>query len=269
MRLLALLAGCLLVILTAADIFSVELHLGVMRTEATKIPIGVVRYEVDKGLEPQFVDVESVFEADLRRSLVFNLVDTSPLLARESSRSPETALIKRLGASGIQALVWLSLSQQQSELTLEAQVYDGASGQRVFGKRYVAQASFLRAVVHRLVDDLVLQYTGQPGIAQTRIAYTSDKTGHKELYVMDYDGYNPQRITGDRSLSLFPRWAPDGKSLVYTSYKDGQPEIFSLDLAGGRRQKLVSFQGLNMSPAWSPSGKLLAFATTKDGDAEI
>lgn len=269
MRLRVLLAGCLLVILTTADLFSAELHLGVTRKEATKIPLGIVKIDMGPALEQQFSLLQSVLETDLTRSLVFNLVDTDPLLIKEQSRSPNNALIKRLGAAGIEVLLWLSLTQRGNDLVLEARVYDGTSGQSVFSKRYLAQAPFLRAIVHRLADELVLQYTGQPGIAETRIAYTLDKSGQKEIYLMDYDGYNPRRITGDRSLDLFPRWSPDGKSLVYTSYRDGRPEIFLLDLPTGNRRKMVSFPGLNISGAWSPQGTLMAFATTKDGDAEI
>jgi TolB protein len=269
LRLLALLAGCFWVILSTVDLFSDELHLGVTRKEAVKIPLGIVKSEAGPELEPQFNSARSVLEMDLTRSLVFNLVETEPILANEPSSSMKEALNKKLGAAGIEVLVWLTLTQKVKDLVLEAQVYDGTSGQWVFGKRYLAQAPFMRAVVHRLADDLVLQYTGQPGIAETRIAYTSDKTGYKEIYLMDYDGYNPRRITGDHSLDLFPRWTPDGKSLVYTSYKDGRPEIYLQDLATGRRRKMVGFPGLNISPSWSPLGTLMAFATTKDGDAEI
>ena len=102
-------------------------------------------------------------------------------------------------------------------------MYDGNSGQWVAGKRYLAQATFLRAIIHRLADDMVLQYTGQPGIAQTRIACTLDKNGQKEIYLMDYDGLTPP-YHGDRGLDLFPRWSR-WKALVYTSYRDGRPEI--------------------------------------------
>ena len=36
--------------------------------------------------------------------------------------------------------------------------------------------------------------------------FVSDRTGHKELYVMDYDGQNPKKLTADRSLCMSPAW---------------------------------------------------------------
>src|SRR3989449_4771680 len=32
----------------------------------------------------------------------------------------------------------------------------------------------------------------------------------KELAVMDYDGYNARQLTFDKSISVRPRWSPDG-----------------------------------------------------------
>src|SRR4030095_13390601 len=43
-------------------------------------------------------------------------------------------------------------------------------------------------------------------------------TKTKELYIVDYDGYNPRRVTVNGSLNILPNWSPDGRSLAYVSY---------------------------------------------------
>jgi len=118
-----------------------------------------------------------------------------------------------------------------------------------------------RYIAHRFADDIVYQFTGERGIAQSRIAYVSDQTRQKELYLMDYDGANPQRITGDHSLSLSPHWTPDGRWLTYLCYRSGNPDICGIDITQNRRWKLVTFSGLNLSPVWSPDGEWMALAT--------
>ena len=81
-------------------------------------------------------------------------------------------------------------------------------------------------MVHRLADELVLQYTGEQGIARSWIAYVSDTGGAKELFVMDYDGYQPRQLTFDGSLNLAPTWASDKRRLAFVSYRrGGDPQI--------------------------------------------
>jgi Tol biopolymer transport system component len=45
-----------------------------------------------------------------------------------------------------------------------------------------------------------------------RIAFTSNRDGNCEIYVMDADGGNPQRVTRHPERSDFSCWHPDGKS---------------------------------------------------------
>ena len=43
----------------------------------------------------------------------------------------------------------------------------------------------------------------------------------RELFVMDYDGYEPKQITADGFLNLMPRWSPDRRFIVFTAYRAG------------------------------------------------
>jgi TolB protein len=143
------------------------------------------------------------------------------------------------------------------------------TGRVVLSKSYQGNAQDLRRMVHRLADDIVAAITGQRGIAQTRIAFVWSRGGVKELAVMDSDGHNVRQLTYDRSISVRPRWSPDGKKIVYTSYKNLFPDVIEVDLYTGQRRRLASFPGLNSGAAFSPDGLSLALTLSKDGNPEL
>lgn len=250
--------------LGAADVF-----LELKRFQGEKVALSLVRLSAESLTADEARTVRSVLEADLRRSLFFRIVRPPVFSELSSTDVPSGDLVKKIAAEGIESAVWLKTYRQGPDVVVEARVFDGATGQLVLGKRYIGDLGILRTIIHRLSDEIVYRYTGERGIAQTRIVYTSNLTGHKELYLMDYDGFNPRRLTSDRSINISARWSPDGKWVTYTSYIDSNPNIYTLDIETGKRWRVVGFSGLNISPAWSPDGRKLAFSSSRDGPAQL
>jgi TolB protein len=139
----------------------------------------------------------------------------------------------------------------------------------VLSKQYTGSAQDLRRVVHKISDDIVEAITGNRGIAQTKIAFVWSRNGVKELAVMDYDGHNVRQFTYDKSISVRPRWSPNGRQIVYTSYKNGFPDVLLVDLFTGHRRRLASFSGLNTGATFSPRGDEIALTLSKDGNPEL
>jgi len=247
-----------------------QYYLGVIRGEAKKIPIAVLDvYDDAQSSALRSLAIE-VLQEDLRHSQIFDVMDAKKLdVAYAAKNEPPEDIIKRAGTFGITGVVWASLQRKGNELVLTGRLYDAATGLRIAGKEYFGNDDTFRRMVHTFADEIVSRYTGEKGVARTRIAFVSDKTKRKELYVMDYDGMNPMKLTADRSICLSPAWSTDGKTLAYVSYRDRNPDLFALDLDTGKRWKLSGNEGLNISPAWSPDGKRLALALSKDGSAEI
>jgi uncharacterized protein YjdB len=112
----------------------------------------------------------------------------------------------------------------------------------------------------------------QPALSpdRTRIAFSSDRSGSYDLYLMDADGGNLQRLTTDPGREAEPVWTPDGTRLVYTVTRQGaQPQLYSLRPDGRPAQALTAEPGGNHSPAISVDGRSLAFVSTRDGNQEI
>jgi TolB protein len=113
-----------------------------------------------------------------------------------------------------------------------------------------------------------------------RIAFTSSRSMppgyqgefrfYSELYVMDADGSNVQRITFSVGMVDFqPAWSPDGRRIVVARGPGTSPppdhltaptDLWIIDLDTGREQQLTNspetWEGF---ADWSPDGRRIAF----------
>jgi TolB protein len=144
-----------------------------------------------------------------------------------------------------------------------------ANNKVVLQKTYQGSAQDLRRVTHEITDDIVQAITGQKGIARTKIAFVLTRGKTKELAVMDYDGGNPRQLTFDKSISVRPRWSPDGRKIIYTSYLNSYPDVLEADLYTNQRRRVASFPGLNTGAEFSPDGRSIALTLSKDGNPEL
>ncbi len=271
-----LLLVCGLLVMAAVAGRADEVFLEATRTESQRITVGLMAWAGTPETEEAAREGVGLLLADLDRSAVFTARLASVGTIQDPAQLPE-AVLQAAGQQALDVLVWGALVLRQRDLVLEARAFDGKTGRHVAGKRYIGTPRTLRLMVHRFADELVFRYTGEPGVAQTRIVYVAEgrvradasPEAVKELHVMDADGANDGPLTADRTLNLWPRWSPDGRWIAYTTYRDGTPKIMLLDMQTARRQVLVDFPGLNLSPAWAAGGAMLAFATSKDGSTEI
>ncbi|MDY6905198.1 MAG: Tol-Pal system beta propeller repeat protein TolB [Thermodesulfobacteriota bacterium] len=165
-------------------------------------------------------------------------------------------------------LITGGVSLRNDVMSLELRLIDVFKERMLIGKKYKGRASDQRTMVRRFCSEIMKRFTGGPGIFESRIAFVSTGTGHKEIYTCDFDGYNPQQLTHDNSINLSPAWSADGRWLAYTSYRKGHPDLYIKHLTENRGV-VFSRDGVNISPAWKPDAFSLAATLSFSGDQEI
>ena len=152
--------------------------------------------------------------------------------------------------------------------TIKIYVYDLSTRTPVFSKAFKGTQNSLRRLSHIASDQITSALTGKRGIADTKIAFSNNATKHKEIYMVDYDGENLQKLTSDRSIALLPRWSKDGR-IFYTTYKYRNPDIFAIDLKAGKIAPVVIRGGLSLIGGVSPDGKALVFISSGGANPSI
>lgn len=234
----------------------------------------VVALPLFEGESTGLVDapaVRDVLAFDLANSGYFSLVENTSFIddVERDDRASGGIDFPEWIALGAEVLVKGRIEVGLEAFSVEASVYDLARGQPIFGRRYAGEPDEWRRAVHRLSDDIVRQLTGEAGIASTRIAFVSNATGTKGIYVMDYDGARQRRVTRDDIMAIYPDWFPGGRSLICTRFPRHRQETSRIDLATGTLERVTSFPGLNSFAAVSPDGTELALSLSRDGNTEI
>jgi TolB protein len=261
-------------LLGLSQVWAVEVYLQVARTEGRPLGIAIPPFRLDGSVAPDKDYgrlMTKILTQDLDLYGFFAFVKNQAFL-REASAADRKAgkiLFKEWAELGAQVLVKGTYQLQDGQLVMEARLFDVDRGTQITGRRYTGPPSALRMMVHKFADEVIYRLTGERGIAQTKIAFTSRHRGAKEIFIMDYDGYNPQRVTADGTIVLNPAWSPNGRYIAYTSYREGNPDLFIMDWTGWNKRILSRAAGLNAAPAWHPDGKRLAVVMSLEGDTEI
>jgi TolB protein len=172
----------------------------------------------------------------------------------------------------VQDLAYGNTSLQGAQFVAECRLVDVGTKEQIKGLRYRGELDEpgIRSIAHKFADEIVLQIGGGRGIAQTKMVFVSDRSGIKEIWSMDYDGYGQRALTANKSINLTPRWAADNSKIAYTSYRrGGRPDLFIQSILDNRILSFPSYPGTTTTPSWAPDGERIAFASSQTGDMEI
>jgi TolB protein len=98
---------------------------------------------------------------------------------------------------------------------------------------------------------------------QGKIAFTSNRDGNDEIYVMNVDGTGVTRLTDNPASDQQPSWSPDGSRLAFTSNRDGNFDIYVMnaDGTGVTRLTTTTTHLGSTRPAWC--GNRIAFESDR------
>lgn len=102
-----------------------------------------------------------------------------------------------------------------------------------------------------------------------RMAFTSERDGNVEIYVMNADGSQQTNLTNNPASDWWAAWSPNGAQIAFQSDRDGRPEIYVMNANGAYQMRLTNHPAGSEKPAWSPDGTRIAFNTKRDGNSEV
>ncbi|HEY2013427.1 MAG TPA: hypothetical protein VGH38_07995 [Bryobacteraceae bacterium] len=142
---------------------------------------------------------------------------------------------------------------------------------QVIAKRYLGTVDEVgaRKVAHEFAADIMALFGGQ-SLFGTHIYFTSDRTGHKEIWAMDPDGKNQRQITHFNSISMESAPSLDGTKIAFTSFTRGNPGIFVFSVDPVRDLRFYN-QGasVNSSASFTPDGKQIVYSSSAGGCCRI
>ncbi len=260
-----------------------QIRIDMERVTQKKVMLAVIDFVAKDSAKGSAADLtgigteaKEILENDLMLSEWFSLLQKSvfwELEAEEMERSTAAVDYESWYQLGAQWLIKTEYSvlKNGAGQVFVFRLYDAVNKRFLFGKRYKASRHLLRKTVHRFADEVVMQLTGKRGVAETRIAFLQQEGADKEIYLIDFDGYEPSlvRLTNDHTVNLSPSWSPDGNWIVYTSYAARNPDLAIIHATGKQRRTLHRLPGLNTAPAWSPDMQKIALVLSRDQNSEI
>jgi TolB protein len=250
-----------------------DVLINILGTPGRKLNIAIPEFTVVSGGDTAGAAkmLASVTGGDLTFSGLFSVIAATGAIPANNPAALRQSW-QEFAAAGAHAGLHGLLSIRPDRLEAEMRLYDLTTSEHrlIATKKFDVAAAQSRRLAHKVADEVVLQFTGEPGIADTKIAYVAGPRGAKEIIMADYDGAGPAPVTRNGSINLTPVWSPDARSLAYTSYKQGYPDLYrAFPFERRPEQTLAAFVGINTSPAFSPDGKSLALTLSKDGNPEI
>src|SRR5579883_1868432 len=138
---------------------------------------------------------------------------------------------------------------------------------QVFGRVYTASLDQAGAIDagHRYAADILAVFGGK-SLVGTRIVFVSNRTGAKEIWVMNWDGTDQKQLTHYNSISTFPSASPDGRIVAFTTYAAGYPAIQMFSLDTGRKLPFYNQRAsMNAFVTFTPDSRRIVFSSTAAG----
>ena len=102
-----------------------------------------------------------------------------------------------------------------------------------------------------------------------KIAFVSNRDGNPEIYLMNADGTDVERLTDNPGFDGAPAWSPDGTKIVFASSRDGNSDIYIMDADGSNEVRLTTHEADDGGPSWSPDGSMIAFESDRSGSPQV
>ncbi|GEM_PF-39348 len=265
---------CLLCLLFAAADGQQSDVRGVITTGPTisLISIAVDYFTLNDSLynfeDTLFADsLNKILIEDLIFTLYFNVVKPDSVFLADFA-SGEMSLDDWIYI-GAQMLVKGRLNKNEGLYTLSIEVVDIFRNKLIYNNQFLGSASEYRSMAHRAAADLLLNLTGERGVFDSKIIYSAQLELNKDIFICNFDGTNPVRLTSHSAIDQMPAWSNIGDRVYFTSDRSGNHDLYCYIFEKDEIYSVSSRKGLNYAAAPSPDGKYVAVALSISGNTEI
>ncbi len=98
-----------------------------------------------------------------------------------------------------------------------------------------------------------------PSYSKGKIAFTY----LGDIWVVNEDGKNAQRLTDNKARDVLPRFSPDGNWIAFSSNRAGNYDVYVMPSNGGNPRQLTFHSDDDMVVGWTPDGKKIIFTSTR------
>ena len=104
------------------------------------------------------------------------------------------------------------------------------------------------------------------------IVFVSGRSGPQQIYRMNMDGADVERLTPGNGEASNPSWHPNGQVIAFAwtqGFATGAFNVFTMDVVSRQYIQLTHGEGRNENPSWSPDGSHIVFGSTRSGRSQI
>ena len=81
-----------------------------------------------------------------------------------------------------------------------------------------------------------------------KIAFSSNRDGNWEIYLMNSDGSQQKRLTQNSARDFSPVWSPNGEQILFVSNRNGGHDLYVMAADGSQVQRVFKESALRIEP---------------------
>ena len=134
---------------------------------------------------------------------------------------------------------------------------------------YTESGASLEEAASRACDRLVRELLGIPGFFSGRLAFISDLSGKKEIFVSDSLMTYARPQTSFGKITFNPSWNNTGTGIFFTSNRRIFNNLYHLDLGTRRVSTVAEYRGSNLQVVQNPKSSQVALILSTSGNPEL